>query len=393
MVAGNPFAANLHADVMATFPTDEAGKLRLVEEVKHRAKGAFQQKDMPSAELLYGKAIEMLDTLPGKQEAVLYSNRAMVRLNLNKPEDALADCKKCLGLDAGNVKAWHRRAESLVRLNDWDEAIAAAQEGQKLDASNKSFQAMIDKATSDKAKDVEDKAKLKSDAQDVRVELHNASTARQPLQKKERKEGAEDEDLGMRGYKKTADGKTTSYFHTEISDEAKRLIAEQGFGKPQKLEGPVDDNGASEKSSAWNKAGTYEEKGMLKWAQEQLSSRLKGLIFDVPAGAGGKIVTTAVEDIKGEANISSSRGKRRFLLDLTFKVLFEVEIEGGKGSGTFVVTELTTDDEPEISVEIGADSSPAVREVLGAFAKPAGQGLQPMLRHEIAKLVTDYKEK
>ena len=44
----------------------------------------------------------------------------------------------------------------------------------------------------------------------------------------------------MRGYKKTSDGKTTSYFHTEISEEAKRLIEQQGFGKPQKLEAPVE---------------------------------------------------------------------------------------------------------------------------------------------------------
>merc|ERR1719223_1544192 len=95
----NPYASNRHADVMNEDPADEAGKLRLVEEVKNRAKGAFQQKDMPSAELLYGKAIQVLDTLPGKQEAVLYSNRAMVRLNLNKPEGALADCKLCLSLE------------------------------------------------------------------------------------------------------------------------------------------------------------------------------------------------------------------------------------------------------------------------------------------------------
>ena len=46
----------------------------------------------------------------------------------------------------------------------------------------------------------------------------------------------------MRGYKKTADGKTTSYFHTEISEEAKKLIEAQGFGKPQKLEAPGEES-------------------------------------------------------------------------------------------------------------------------------------------------------
>ena len=69
------------------------------------------------------------------------------------------------------------------------------------------------------------------------MELHNASTARAPpkASKAQSLESSE-----MRGYKKTSDSKTTSYFHTEISEEAKRLIEQQGFGKPQKLEAPVE---------------------------------------------------------------------------------------------------------------------------------------------------------
>jgi len=278
----------------------------------------------------------------------------------------------------------------LTRLNEWDLAIGAAEEGLKLDPSNAAFPKVIEKAKADKAKDVDDKSKLKRDAQDARVELHNASTARQPVKHKIQKEG-EEEDSAMRGYKKTADGKTTSFFHTEITDEAKRLIAEAGFGKPQKLDGPVEEEVT--KGSAWNKSGTYEEKGMLKWVQDQLDTRLKSLRFDVPTGAGGKIFTTGVEDVKGEANISSSRGKRRFLLDLTFKVNFEVEMESGKGSGKFMVTEFNSDEEPEMSMEVGSDTPPALRQVLDAFAKPAGQGLQAMVRKELAALATEYKDK
>merc|ERR1719361_164617 len=210
---------------------------------------------MPSAELLYGKAITLLESMPGKAEAALYSNRSMVRLNLSKVELALEDANKCIEVDPSFVKAYHRKAQALNRLNEWDDAIAAAEKGLKLEPSNKAWQELIDKANKDKAADAEDKAKLKRDAQDVRVELHNASTARAPPVKKEKKEGEGDEDSSMRGYKKTADGKTTSYFHTEITEEAKELIAKQGFGKPQKLDSAVDDDVS--KGSAWNKAGTY----------------------------------------------------------------------------------------------------------------------------------------
>lgn len=398
---GNPYAGNRHADVLNEEPTDEAAKLRLVEEVKNRAKGAFSQKDMPSAELLYGKAIKLLDSLPGKAEAPLFSNRSMVRLNLNKVEGALEDANKCLEIDPKFVKAWHRKAQALLRLNEWDEAIVAAKKGAELDAANKAFPELIEKAEKDKAADAEDKAKLKRDAQDARVELHNASTARAPPVKKEKKVGEEgaaegDEENGMRGYKKTSDGRTTSYFHTEISDEAKKLIAEQGFGKPQKIEGQVQEVEAKGGGSKWNQAGTYEEKGMTKWVQDRVQALLCGVSFAIPTGAGGgTITTTAVHDVKGDASIASSRGKRRHVMDLSFEVDFEAKVGDGVGKGKVAFSDVTTitDDSPEISVEIDGSSPPAVREVMDAFVKPAGQGLQPLLTAEIRKLIEEYKEK
>lgn len=204
----------------------------------------------------------------------------------------------------------------------------------------------------------------------------------------------------MRGYKTTADGKMTSYFHTDISNEAKELIAKQGFGKPQKL----DDAVAAEKASAdakgggsaWNQAGTYEEKNMFSWVQEQLTSRLKGLKFALPGGKGS-IATTDVKDVKGEATISVSRGKRRRLMDVSLVVDFEATVGDGevKGSGHYVLQDLTADDGGECELETNVDNSTpqSVREVLDAFAKPGGQGLQPLLKDELKKLVAEYVAK
>ena len=87
----------------------------------------------------------------------------------------------------------------------------------------------------------------------------------------------------MRGYKTLADGRKTSFFHMEVSEEAKRLQAEQGsfvHGKKidateaEKFEAKVT-NGAS----VWNSSGTPEEKDMTKWAEE----RLQSLLLQVPA--------------------------------------------------------------------------------------------------------------
>jgi hypothetical protein len=392
---GNPYASNRHADVLNEEPTTDDAKLRLVEEIKNRAKGAFQQKDMPSAELLYGKAITLLDSFPGKAEAALYSNRSMVRLNLNKVEGALEDAKKCVEVDPNFVKGYHRKAQALTRLNEWDDAIATAEAGKKLEPGNKAFDEVIEKAHMAKEQDVADKAKLKRDAQDVRVELHNASTARAPVKKKEKKEGDEDEDLGMRGYKKTVDGKTTSYFHTDISEEAKALIAAQGFGKPQKLEtAPASEVDVKGGGSQWNQAGTYEEKGMSKWMEERLKQTLTGMTFQIPTGSGGSISITGVEGVKGDASISVSRGKRRHLLDISFDVEYKASVGDADGTGKFAFSEVSTgDDDPEVKVEVGQNTPPAVREVLDAFAKPAGQGLQPLVLAEIRKIIAEYKGK
>jgi len=387
---GNPYAGNRHADVLSEEPTDEAAKLRLVEEVKNRAKGAFQQKDMPSAELLYGKAITLLDSIPGKAEAALYSNRSMVRLNLNKVEEALADANKCLGLDPNFVKAHHRKAQALVRLNEWDDAIAAAEAGQKLEPSNKAFAELIEKAQKDKEKDVEDKAKLKRDAQDVRVELHNASTSRQNNPAKKEKKDNE-EDTSMRGYKTTSDGKTTSYFHTEITDEAKKLIAEQGFGKPQKIDAPITEEESKGGGSSWNKAGTYEERGQIKWVKAELPQALKGIKFDLPQG--GIVNVTDVTDINGDASITVARGKRKHLLDLTFAVEYDIKVGADTGKGKLAYSEVTAndDDDFEVKCEVGNETAGSLKGVIDTFVKSSGTGFQPLVTEAIKQLIAKFK--
>jgi tetratricopeptide (TPR) repeat protein len=388
--SSNPYSGNRHADVLHLEPTEESAKVRLVEEVKNRAKGAFSQKDMLSAELLYSKAISLLDTMPGKAEAPLYSNRAMVRLNLNKVEGALEDAKSCIGVDPAFVKAYYRKAQALTRLSEWDKAIAAAEHGLSLEPTNKAWSELIEKAKVDQAKDIEDKAKLKRDAQDVRVELHNASTSRasQPA-KKEKKEG--EEDAGMRGYKTTSDGKTTSFFHTEISSEAKDLIAKAGFGKPQKLDAPIAEKEAKGGGSSWNQAGTYEERGMMKLVKEKLPEVLKVLTDDLPQSGSVKVV--GVADIAGDASITVARGKRKHLLDLTFNVEFEMKVGDDAGNGKFCYTEVTAndDDDWEVTCEVGNDTAPALKGIIDTFVKPSGSGLQGKVNEALKKFIAEFK--
>jgi len=199
----------------------------------------------------------------------------------------------------------------------------------------------------------------------------------------------------MRGYKKTSDGKTTSYFHTEISAEAKKLI---GDITPQKIQdgaaAPIKPADPS-KGSEWNQAGTYEEKGMTSWCKKRLAEALCDVSYECPDGLGTIKTKGSLKDEKGDAQISSSRGKRRYIFDFSLGIEFEATIKGEKGSGTLKFAEISSDCEDgeyEVTMDVGSDTPPSVRPVLDSFVKNSSQGLQPLLFQRLKGFVEDYKK-
>lgn len=79
----------------------------------------------------------------------------------------------------------------------------------------------------------------------------------------------------VRGYKKLADGRVTTFFNNELTEEAKQLI---GDIAPKKVEDP---NKVQIKSvdggSAWNQGNTFEEKDMTSWAKAKLEKIVSGV--------------------------------------------------------------------------------------------------------------------
>lgn len=87
----------------------------------------------------------------------------------------------------------------------------------------------------------------------------------------------------MKGYKMTSDGRKTTYFNREISEEEKTLL---GDCTPKPLASNAESTDgagaqfASAKTtpssgSAWNTAGTWEEKNQSPWAAKRLQELLK----------------------------------------------------------------------------------------------------------------------
>lgn len=382
---------NPHRDILnAEIPEDGAKKQQLLDELKSRAKGSFQCKDLLSAEALYARAIECND-----KDHLLYSNRAAVRLLLTKNDGALRDTERCLKLEPTFIKGHYRKAQALHRLKKFKDGIDACKIALDMHSDNveiKSLQGEIQKAWE---KDIEEKKKFNAEAQEVRPDLPKPEPTRIPLtrpdneKKKEAKKEGTDEQK-MRGYKTTAEGKTTSYFHTDITDEAKKLIADAGFGKPQKLDGPVEEPTKTGMGSAWNSAGTFEEKQYSKWFKEKVravinSDTIVTLPNDLPC------LDLTLDSVYGDASIACTRGKVKYIHDISLDLKWKFETEDGKkGEGT-AKFENDGDGDYDVVVEVDNKTHSQVRSIVNEFVKSSSKGMQKFVLDEMRKIEKEFQ--
>mmetsp|Transcript_23404 Transcript_23404/g.66548 ORF Transcript_23404/g.66548 Transcript_23404/m.66548 type:complete len:264 (+) Transcript_23404:183-974(+) len=91
---------------------------------KEEGNAAFQAGDMNKAVALYTEAIAIDDL-----NHVFYANRAAAYLALKKFEEARADSKKCIALDASFTKAYLRLATAEKELGNKEAALKIVREG------------------------------------------------------------------------------------------------------------------------------------------------------------------------------------------------------------------------------------------------------------------------
>jgi len=222
-------------------------------------------------------------------------------------------------------------------------------------------------------KNKEEAEKAAKEAREAEEKAHKAAEdeARHRARAKEDVVKVDDEDdLGgvVRGYKKRADGSTTSYFTREVDPATKALLDAQKAPKridPASAGLPAAPApGATSSGSAWNKAGTWEEKDCSGWATDTLKAGLKAVTATSQADAssmgamlermkesslgaeaeGGRglldlaselsseiaIATarvTEVKSVEGSATVRSSRGNTKHTYEYSFELDFEVSLE------------------------------------------------------------------
>jgi len=145
---------------------------------------------------------------------------------------------------------------------------------------------------------------------------------REEQRKQERGKESDDNDSDeeilkdVRGYKKLSDGRTTSYFTRELGEREKALIGDitpkmidssNHSSVPSEQDNSKNDTLKRQQSSAWNSAGTWEERDTSEWCR----ARFKAHLSDATAIFGEyAAVVSQVDEVFGDASVAVVSGKK-----------------------------------------------------------------------------------
>jgi len=104
------------------------------EEAKEKGNAAFKAGKNQEAVSQYTIGID-LDPQNKTLSSTLYANRAAAYMKLKKFTEALADCNKAIALNENYAKAYLRRGEVRMELDDYEEATRDFNRADQLDPS------------------------------------------------------------------------------------------------------------------------------------------------------------------------------------------------------------------------------------------------------------------
>lgn len=255
----------------------------------------------------------------------------MMRAKMSQFEEALADGEKAIEIDPKWAKGYFRAGKALHGLERYPEAYKIFEKGSKIDPENKDLKKEME--VSSKAAD----KKAAEDAKKEAFEIEPLSKQYKPppqaapeasqAPKKVATKADGDASADLRGYKILPDGRKTSFFHHEMTEEERKLM---GYGADGNLAPKAisAEEAAKMEKEASAKAGanpvwagnTWVDKKLDKWAGDKLKELLEGVSFEVPEKAGATLKVKTFKDWCGTASIYIKAGKARYLFDLGFKL-------------------------------------------------------------------------
>ncbi len=181
------------------------------------------------------------------------------------------------------------------------------------------------------------------------------------------------------------DGIKSSYYHFKSTpaEEAARYAPK-----------PIDASSAAAApkpagGSAWNAAGTWEEKDLTSWAHERLKEILPTV--EIPAHSDCRATINSVTKVTGDVTVIFSRGKKRPGYDLTISCDWSGEFKSAQGKGTIEIHGLdeTCDGDYEIGVFYNSESSD--KEASGKLATLVKRAV-PDIKKKIELFLQELKE-
>jgi hypothetical protein len=122
---------------------------------------------------------------------------------------------------------------------------------------------------------------------------------------------------------------------------------------PKKLDNATvlttDTSNSNIVGSSWNAAGTFESRDLTAWAKPWLQGRLShdflGGECSLNTCASASIVVKELKDLNGDAEIIATRGKRKYVCDFSFTIVFQLSLKSAvDGSEKLIDVSLFVED-------------------------------------------------
>jgi tetratricopeptide (TPR) repeat protein len=349
-----------------------------LEDLKQKEKARLQKAFSKSGSLLYSdKEAEEKRKLEEKKEQERQEAEALKK----RKQEWEDECVRRMSSEP---------PEEAISYDDWDKARKKEEEDEE-------------KARKKAKKEEEDRK---------REEKRKAREAQKASSKSNDNDSSDDEltekEMAMlRGYKKTSDGRTTSYFNREQTEQEKELI---GCIKPKRLEEvsstpsptaasqtPLNNSSVG---SVWNAAGTtWEEKDTTEWCRACLTECLKEATAVVTASKAEQSLTymavvKEITSLTGDASVALAGGKKRYIYDFHTSIKYDILDDGDDkiASGTLHLPDINSATTAEEELEV---------DISGWKKAPSGEGVnledavacQNLLVQDVRKSVLRFVEK
>jgi len=233
---GSSSVGSRHEDLLSATPTSDDLKRQLVSEIKNRAKGVLTSKNYPEAIELYTKAIEVVPSSDVSEKSILYANRSMCHSGMGKFSNGESDADLSINLNPLYTKAYFRKATALIGLRKYKEAKSCVITGLEQIPDDKDLNALLNKVDAEIKKIQPTMTNNSSSSTTTTTAVPTTTTTKVVPQKAastnaapKKKESSDDseEDLNeeevnvgsVRGYKKLADGRVTTFFNNTLDEQ------------------------------------------------------------------------------------------------------------------------------------------------------------------------------